>query len=244
MSKRKIIIGLILLWLVTAYLALPRFYRRKEKAVAAAAPPTVGEKIPRHTQTEAGIPGDPVNLVFVGSRETIVAAMLAAGWHPADPITLKTSLEIAAGSVFHRSYEDAPVSPLLLWGKPQALTFELQFGEDPSERHHIRFWPSPEPDSLGRAYWAAGATFDRAVGLSHTTGQITHHIAPGVDAERDNVLEDLRQAGVISSVSWFDGFQKERTGKNGGGDAYFTDGRLVIVMVQAPATAAAGGNSP
>ena len=30
--------------------------------------------------------------------------------------------------------------------------------------------------------------------------------------ERDNVLEDLRLAGAISSVSWFDGFQKERTG--------------------------------
>ena len=125
MTRRRIIVLLILLWLVTAYLALPRFYRRKEKAVAAASPPPVDEKVPRHTETSAGIPGDPVNLVFIGSRDAIIAAMLGAGWHPADPITLKSSLEIAAGSVFHRSYEDAPVSPLLLWGKPQALTFEL-----------------------------------------------------------------------------------------------------------------------
>jgi hypothetical protein len=147
--------------------------------------------------------------------------MLAAGWHPADPITLKSSLEIAAGSVFHRSYEDAPVSPLLLWGKPQALTFELQFGEDPSERHHIRFWPSPEPDSLGRAYWAAGATFDRAVGLSHTTGQITHHIAPGVDAERDKraggpPAGPARSAACRGSRRLPEGTKRERTG---GGDA-------------------------
>ena len=35
-----------------------------------------------------------------------------------------------------------------------------------------------------------GATFDERVGLSHTTGQITHHIAPDVDTERDH-LEEL-----------------------------------------------------
>jgi hypothetical protein len=238
MSKRNIIIGLILLWLATAYFALPLIWRKKEK-VAAAAVPATGDKLPRHSETENGIPGDPINLVFVGSREQVVGAMLAAGWHPADPITLKSSLEIAAGTVFHRSYDDAPVSPLLLWGRKQDLTFEFPFGEDPSERHHIRLWLAPETDSEGRALWAAGATFDRSVGLSHTTGQITHHIAPGTDAERDNVIEDLRRAGAVSDVSWIDGFQLERTGKNGGGDPYFTDGRLAIVVVGAPATPAA-----
>lgn len=235
MSTRRIIAGLIVLWLVSAYFALPLLWKRKEKAAAAVAP-TTGQKLPRHSETANGIPGDPINLVFVGTREQVVSAMLAAGWHPADPITLKSSLEIAAGTVFHRSYDDAPVSPLMLWGKKQDLTFEFPFGEDPSERHHIRFWLAPETDQAGRPLWAAGATFDRSVGLSHTTGQITHHIAPGTDAERDNVLEDLRRAGVVSDESWINGFQHARTGKNGGGDPYFTDGRLVIVLLgSAPA---------
>ena len=235
MSARQIIIALVVLWLATAYLALPRVWRRREKVAAAAAPPTT-EKLPRHSETANGIPGDPINLLFVGTRDQLVGAMLAAGWHPADPITLKSSLEIAAGTVFHRSYDDAPVSPLMLWGKKQDLTFEFPFGEDPSERHHIRFWLAPEQDASGRTLWAAGATFDRSVGLSHTTGQITHHIAPGTDAERDNVLEDLRRAGMVAELHWLDGFQHERTGKNGGGDPYFTDGRLAIVVVGAPAS--------
>lgn len=237
MTKRTIIIALIVLWLASAYFVLPLIWKRKEK-VAAAAAPTTGEKLPRHSQTANGIPGDPINMVLVGTREQVVGAMLAAGWHPADPITLKSSLEIAAGTVFHRSYDDAPVSPLMLWGKKQDLTFEFPFGEDPSERHHIRLWLAPETDQQGRPLWAAGATFDRSVGLSHTTGQITHHIAPGTDAERDNVLEDLRRAGTVSDISWIDGFQHERTGKNGGGDPYFTDGRLAIVVVGAPAAPA------
>jgi hypothetical protein len=235
MSARQIIIALVVLWLATAYLALPRIWRRREKVAAAVAPPTT-DKLPRHSETANGIPGDPINLLFVGTGDQLVGAMLAAGWHPADPITLKSSLEIAAGTVFHRSYDDAPVSPLMLWGKKQDLTFEFPFGEDPSERHHIRFWLAPEQDASGRTLWAAGATFDRSVGLSHTTGQITHHIAPGTDAERDNVLEDLRRAGMVAELHWLDGFQHERTGKNGGGDPYFTDGRLAIVVVGAPAS--------
>lgn len=234
-KRRKIIVGSIVLWLAAAYLALPLLWRRKEKAVAAAAPVT-GEKLPRHSETANGIPGDPINMVFVGSREDVIAAMLSAGWHPADPITLKSSLEIAAGTVFHRSYDDAPVSPLMLWGRKQDLTFEFPFGEDPSMRHHVRLWLAPEADAAGRQLWAAGATFDRAVGLSHTTGQITHHIAPGTDAERDNILEDLRRAAAVQDISWIDGFQHERTGKNGGGDPYFTDGRLAVVLVGKPAS--------
>lgn len=230
MTKRHIIVVLILSWLVIAYLALPLLWRRKEKAVAATAPAST-EKLPRTSTTPSGIPGDPINLVFVGSQAQLVKAMLAAGWHPADPITLKSSLEIAAGTVFHRSYDDAPVSSLELWGRKQDLAFEFPFGEDPSERHHVRFWKAEETDSAGRTLWAAGATFDRAVGLSHTTGQITHHIAPGVDAERDNVLEDLRQSNGYTKLDWIDGFQHQRTGKNGGGDTYFTDGRLVVVTL-------------
>ena len=38
------------------------------------------------------------------------------------------------------------------------------------------------------------ATFDRGVGLSRYTRQVTHHIAPDVDAERDTLLADLAAA--------------------------------------------------
>ena len=45
--------------------------------------------------------------------------MLAAGWLPADPITLRSSLRIAAGTVLRRSYDTAPMSNLFVSG-PQA----------------------------------------------------------------------------------------------------------------------------
>jgi len=154
-----------------------------------------------------------------------------SGWHPADPITLKSSLEIAAGTVFHRSYDDAPVSPLMLWGKQQDLTFEFPFGEDPTQRHHIRFWLAPEQDASGRTLWAAGATFDRSVGLSHTTGQITHHIAADIDTERNHVIASLNATGKLADIVSVEGFHTAREGRNGGGDPWRTDGTLVLGVI-------------
>jgi hypothetical protein len=46
------------------------------------------------------------------------------------------------------------------------------------------------------------------VGFSHTTGQMTHHIAPEVDAERDRLLQTLQQAGQVGQVSWIEHFHQ------------------------------------
>jgi hypothetical protein len=43
----------------------------------------------------------------------------------------------------------------------------------------VRFW-SGVPEN--RDVWLGAMTFDDRVGLSHSTGQNTHHVAPDVDA--------------------------------------------------------------
>ena len=82
-----------------------------------------------------------------------------------------------------------------------------------------------------RPAWFGAATFDQSVGLSHTTGQVTHHIAPDIDAERDRLVAELREAGLARCGRLNDDFHTEREGKNGGGDPWHTDGRLAIVTL-------------
>jgi hypothetical protein len=74
------------------------------------------------------------------------------------------------------------------------------------------------------------------VGLSHTTGQITHHISPDVDGERDKLVADLRQSGRVQKVLWVDDYHQVRSGKNGGGDPWRTDGKLALVVLVQPAS--------
>lgn len=219
---RRFMIGIIiplLGWIILSYLALPLWWSKHESRHPALGAPQ------RLTVTTTGIPGDPVNLLIVGSRAQLKASMISAGWAPADPVTLRSSLEIAESSVFHRPYPTAPVSDLFLFGRKEDLAFEKPVGGDPRQRHHVRFWEAPEVDSSGRNAWWGAATFDRDIGFSHTTGQITHHISPDIDGERDGLIADLLRTGAIKASVPETGFQN-REGRNGGGDIWRTDGNL------------------
>ena len=52
------------------------------------------------TTTPQGIPGDPINVGLVGSHQDVIQAFAAAGWRPADAITLKSSVEIGVSVRF------------------------------------------------------------------------------------------------------------------------------------------------
>ena len=226
----RLLVLIVVLYLSLAYGALPGVWRLFEHRHPAL------ETVPSRTVTADGIPGDPLNMAFVGSGDELQRRLLAAGWLPADPISMISSLRIAGDSLVHRPYGTAPVSSLYLWGHRQNLAYEKMIGGDPRRRHHVRFWVSEERDDLGRELWMGAVTFDVAAGVSHRTGQVTHHIGPDIDRERDQLLTDL-QGVPAAPVQWIDGFQSDLRGRNGGGDVYVTDGRLpVVITVALPAS--------
>lgn len=184
--------------------------------------------------TAAGVPGDPLNIAFIGSEDQLLQLMADAHWEPADPITYRSSLRIAIDSVMRRPYVDAPVSNLYVNGKKQDFAFEQPAAGNPSKRHHVRFWRADLLDALGRPLWIGAATYDAKIGLSHVNGHVTHHIAADVDSERDKLLDDARNTGH-ASVHWIDDFQTARKGRNGGGDPFYTDGRLAVIVAADPA---------
>jgi hypothetical protein len=170
-------------------------------------------------------------VAVIGHEAEVTTLMLSAGWHPADPITLRSCLRISKSTVFKNPYEKAPVSNLYLWGRKQDLAFQFPL-KDASQRHHVRFWKSEDVDDEGRPLWIGAATFDLKVGISHTTGQITHHIAHDIDTERDKLFKDLESTGLLEQVTWMEDFHEKLEGRNGGGDVYKTDGQLVIGRIR------------
>lgn len=221
----KTLLMITLVWALAAYVIVPRFwavyYHHHPFLVEAA----------RLTLAGDGHPGDPINIGLVGSETDVVHALTKAGWYPADPITFASSVRIAADTVLRRADDDAPVSNLFLFGRKQDLAFEQPLTGGPGRRHHVRFWLW---DQLyeGRQGWFGAATFDVKVGFSHTTGQVTHHIAADVDAERDRLVNELQQCDAAASVTWLDGFHTACDGRNGGGDPWHTDGRLAVVKLR------------
>jgi hypothetical protein len=207
-----------------AYIVLPALWRHYDHHPALAS-------APKTTETKDDIPGDPLNLALVGEKGEVVKALLLAGWYPADPITLRSSVDIAASVVFDRAYKTAPVSNLFLFGRRQDLAFEKPATRSARKRQHVRLWLTSDKGSDGRPLWLGAATFDDSVGVSHYTGQITHHIAPDVDAERDKLIGDLVEAGQIEELYQVSGVGPTLNGRNGGGDWYYTDGEMDVGVI-------------
>jgi LssY C-terminus len=196
--------------------------------------------LPTTTVTKFGNPGDPVNLLLVGTRPELLAAFRDAGWFVADPITLRSSLRIGASVALTRPYPAAPVSDLYLFGRVQDVAFESAVGPSARCRHHVRFWEAGTGED-GRSVWAGAGTFDARVGRSPATGRMTHRIAADVDAERDAVVAALRTAGGLAGeYTWARG--GPAVGRNGGGDWYYTDGAVGVCVLRTgcPTTRAGG----
>jgi LssY-like putative type I secretion system component LssY len=218
-------VGLLLVWAALAYLILPAAWKRYAHRHPSP------DDVPGITQTADGIPGDPLNVALIGTKADLVKIMLAAKWYPADPLSLKSSVGIAVDAVFKRPDPDAPVSSLYLFGRKEDLAFEQAVGDNPRHRHHVRFWKTGKTDPDGRPVWVGSAVFDQRVGLSRTTGQVTHVTAPDVDAERDYLFRCLEQTGDLSETYVVAGFHKTLSGRNGGGDPWTTDGNLYAGVI-------------
>lgn len=220
MQIALVVAGLLLAWLIVAYLFLPglwKHYVRKHPSLV---------DIPGVTKTAEGTPGDPLNVALIGTEAQLKGIMQAAKWYPAAALGLKSDLKIAADSVLSRPDDEAPVSNLFLFGRKEDLAFEQPVGDNPRHRHHVRFWKTDTLDDDGRPTWIGSAVYDKRVGLSHTTGQITHVTSADVDTERDYLFKCLEETGDLAEQFTQDDFHKVLAGRNGGGDPWHTDGKL------------------
>ena len=219
----------VLFWAVLAYLAIPRVHQVLTWLY-------VPDYFIGRTRTPDGLLGDPVNLAVHGDEDDIHAAMRAAGWVRADAITPRSALRIVVSSLLRRSYPAAPVSTLVLFGRGQDFAYQKEVEGNPSQRHHVRFWHTPAGWVLpgGRSVdWLAGATYDRSVGLSALTFQVTHKIDADIDIERNFVVDDVRWANAEADLGVWPDFFTAYHDKNGGGDRVETDGDLYVLDLDA-----------
>jgi hypothetical protein len=227
----------IVIWVLAAYLLLPRLNRLLTRLY-------VPDYFIGRARTVDGLLGDPVNLAVIGTPEALRAVMAAAGWTEADPVTWRSSWRIVRDSLLRRSYPAAPVSPLFVFGQKQTLAFEQEVAGSPAQRHHVRYWRCPPGWRLPGGFavdWVGAATFDRRVGLSLFTFQVTHKIAENTDQERDLVVAALHASGA--AVHTVRHFSTGYHARNGGGDAIETDGDLPIIALP-PAAGGVGREGP
>jgi hypothetical protein len=231
MSILHMLLVVVLCWFIAAYLLIPTGWKLFAKVHPAL------DASPRITETGDHHPGDPLNVALVGTREQLDTIMKASGWYPAAALGIKSDLKIGIDTVLSRPDVEAPVSSLFLYDpitktlRKEDAAFEQPVGDNPRHRHHVRFWKAEKPSEDGRPVWIGSAVYDAHVGLSRTTGQITHVTAPDVDDERDYLFGCLEKSGDLASHEYIAGFHTKLAGKNGGGDPWKTDGYLYLGVI-------------
>jgi hypothetical protein len=230
------ILALGLTYAIGAYIILPRAVRMGLKILQR-------KHVPSFTITGDGLPGDPVNLVLVGTLGQLRAAFAAAGWSDADRLGLASSWHMVRAFVFNSSYPTAPFSTLYLFGRGQDIGFQKAIDDSPRKRHHIRFWAlslARAEDTLGtagfwlntdrppedaRVFWVGAGTRDTGFSLTQLTFQITHATDSDTNAERDFIVAELRKIPVIADVQSFQSGQNLSTERV---NHYITDGEMTL----------------
>jgi hypothetical protein len=227
---------LIVFWVLLTYLLLPRVHRILTRLYVP------GYFIGR-ARTSDGLLGDPVNLALRGHEPQVHAAMTRAGWIRADDLSPTSGRRILTSTLRRRSYAEAPVSPLHLFDRQQDFAYQQEVAGSPSKRHHVRFWRCPEGWMLPGGYavdWLAAGTYDKSVGLSLFTLQVTHKIEENTDVERDYIVETVSAASPEVGGEVIEDFSTGYHSRNGGGDLIITDGHLPIIdvrQIEVPETA-------
>jgi hypothetical protein len=89
----------VLAYTMLAYVLLPALWSHYEHQKDLA-------NLPMVTRTAQDIPGDPINVGLIGDNRDVLCAMQAAGWYPADPVTLN---HVRFWKVLEQGEENRPV---------------------------------------------------------------------------------------------------------------------------------------
>jgi len=182
------------------------------------------QKLPQYSETLTGTRMEPISLIFIGSKSQIENLFLSRGWYRADPATFKNTIKEIASGFQGKQYLTAPVTPSYLAAQPETLAFQHPTSVNTiTQRHHTRIWKTNFRLPDGREVWVATASFDERLG--YLSGFLpTHHINPNIDAERQYIIDSLG----IENVRFID-VVGPQNGKNAAGDAFYTDGRAVVI---------------
>ena len=129
-----------------------------------------------------------------------------------------------------KGYSEAPVSVLLLEGKPPDMVFE-KLNNTFARRHQLRIWLRPDRYA-GRPVWVVAATHDMGISFSEANRTFIHRIDSSIDRERDKVSNDLIYTGHVRSMLLVDRSTIPQHAQNATGDNLVTDGRIAILVLQ------------
>lgn len=194
--------------------------------------PALLNQVPRRVQDAQGSPGDMVNFILIGSKQQMLDAFANGGWVQVDRTKGEAVTHAILSTLQKQSYLEMPMSVLYLYGRPQ------DFGMARAEpitvvqtRNHLRVWKAPFQID-GQDVWVGAATHDLGFEKDQRNGNVTHHIDPNVDDERDFVRASLSDGGGVAANTYVLPNDPVQEAKTATGGSFHSDGRVVVMQLR------------
>jgi hypothetical protein len=206
-------IAIVITYALAAYVLIPAFIRTWRLLVPA-------KHLPVYCITPDGFASDPLNIGLIGSRQQLIDAMTAAGWHMAEPYTLRNATYEVISIILKKPYHGEPMTALYLFGRKQDIGFEIQLIEHGrGHRHHVRFWATTFDDindlspktirwrerkqeAVGsNLLWLGAASRDAGIALVKHSIQLSHMIQEDTNLERTFVADSLTQHSLAQPLT-------------------------------------------
>lgn len=173
-------------------------------------------------------PADPLNMIFLGSEETIRRALEKAGWTSL-ALTISQSFWEGLGEVLtgRRLTKFPPMNDFRVLGRRQDMNW-VQVIRPIETRHHFRLWKTGVFDARGREVWWGSGNFD----LSVRYWDFSHRPHPDMDLERDYLAETLKASPYVERTELLALAQIPRSGVNAHGYPFTSDGRALLVELR------------
>ncbi len=166
-------------------------------------------------------PSDLINILLLGSRESIQRAFEAAGWAGAQPHSLASIYRMYHCMVQRIGYSMAPMGNLTLNGMIADAEYQKSL-DTFSKRHHVRLWKGGQENT-----WLGAATED--VGYRLRRMRLTHASDAFIDNERAKVVNDLAFTGCVADANLMN---RDSSGSpDQQQDSIKTDGKIAIIRI-------------
>lgn len=229
------LVAFLMTYYLSAYIILPRVIRITFLIIRKG-------RIPCFTEALDGSEVDPVNVILLGSKKSLINAFKKIGWQKADKLTVKSSIKMINKFLANKPYPKAPFSSLYLFGRKQDIGFQQSIGNSPRKRHHVRFWATngkkiDNPLDIKfwkrkqkikhdeALIWVGAGSEDIGFAFTKLTYQLSHKVNPNVDLERKYILQRLKKAKCIGKINYF----KPGMFKVG---KYISDGRIAVAKLK------------
>lgn len=190
------------------------------------------DSIPPRVNDALNNPGDRINFIVVGSQDSLLSALKAAGWVAVDKTKTDAVITGLLASLSKEAYVTLPMSELELFGRVQDFGYAQA---DPlkvvASRHHFRIWKAPFATG-GETIWAGAGTHDIGFEKDQRNNGITHKIDPATDGERDYIGQSLQQTGTVAKEEYLTPTHPIKEARTATGGGFTSDGRTLIIYLK------------